>query len=75
MSNKEVKVTIEGPVSHTLFELDSDGEQGIIHVVLRDMDSNFKEVGVAGVILSPDELQEIYYAIADVLKHQERESK
>ncbi|MEK5432647.1 hypothetical protein MKY88_17400 [Lysinibacillus sp. FSL R7-0073] len=75
MSNKEVKVTIEGPASHTLFELESDGEQGIIHVVLRDMDSNFKEVGVVGVILSPDELQEIYYAIVDILKHQERESK
>lgn len=75
MSNRRIELCIEGPASHTVLQLESDGEQGIIHVVLRDQDSEFNDVSVAGVILAPEELQEIYYAIEDVLKHQERESK
>lgn len=75
MSNKRIELQLDGPASFTVLNLENDTEQGIFHVVLRDLDSEFKEVSATGVILNAEQLVEIRCAIDEILEHQQRAEK
>lgn len=72
MGTKEIKVQILGPAGQTLLELESDGEQGVVHVVLRDFDSQHNEISATGTVLTLEELEELNIAITDAIQHQKR---
>lgn len=72
MSTKRIELQLDGPASSTVLQLENDTEQGIFHVTLRDLDSSFNDVAVVGVILDAEQLQEVAYAIDEILGHQNR---
>lgn len=72
MSTKRIELQLDGPASSTVLQLENDTEQGIFHVTLRDLDSSFNDVAVVGVILEAEQLQEVAYAIDEILGHQNR---
>lgn len=75
MSNKKIDLQLDNPTGSTILNLENDTEQGIFHVVLRDMDIDFNEVSATGVVLDFEQLEEIFYAIGDILEHQSRADK
>lgn len=72
MSVKEIKLEIDNGVCITQLFLESDSEQRIVHVTLKDLDRDYKEVSATGVILDAKELEELKIAIENAIDHQKR---